>query len=117
MPLTNDKVDTGYRALYNALCAAQLMQMDLRDSGDTAGASDAGDRADKINAQIKILLGKELADWGTQAEKVIPQLNRASQSAQSAVDQVESDVKNAQKVSDAMKALDQLVTVAAKFLV
>jgi uncharacterized protein YaaN involved in tellurite resistance len=114
--MTNDKVDKGYRALYNALCAAQLMQMDLRDSRDTAGAADAKKRADALSDQIDTLLSKELQDWGTEAEGLIPQLSRASQAAQSAVDQVAKDVQNAQKVGDAMKALDQLVTVAAKFL-
>lgn len=116
MAMTNDKVDKGYRALYNSLCAAQLMQMDLRDSGNTAGAADAKTRADALNNQIDTLLSKELRDWGTEAEGLIPELNQASQAAQSAVDQVKKDMQNAQKVGDAMKALDQLVTVAAKFL-
>lgn len=116
MAMTNKKVDASYRALYNALCAAQLMQMDLRDAGDIAGAADAGKRADQLNDQINILISRELQEWRDQVESLIPDLNRASQAAQSAVDQVERDVKNAQKVGDAMKALDQLVTAAARFL-
>jgi ABC-type transporter Mla subunit MlaD len=92
------------------------MQMDLRDGGDIAGAADAEKRADQVNDQIDALLHKELQEWRAQAEALIPSLNQASQAAQSAVDQVETDVKNAQKVSDAMKALDQVITAAVKFL-
>lgn len=116
MAMTNEKVDTAYRALYHARCAAQLMQMDLRDSGDTVGAGEAGQRADLLDGQIKDLISRELQEWHAVAEALIPDLTQASQNAQSAVNQVERDVENAQKVGEAMQALDQVVTAAAKFL-
>jgi hypothetical protein len=116
MAMTNNKADDGYRALYNAQCAAQLMYMDLRDADDGASAAEAEKRANDLGDQIDTLVHKELAAWQADADKVIPELNKAAADAQSAVNNVETDVQNAQKISSAMKALDQVITAAAKFL-
>lgn len=114
--MTNDDADAVFNALHNAQAAAQTLYMDLRDAGDDAGAANAKNRADRLQNEIDNLMNKELADWQAGAEQTIPELSAAATAAQAAVDQVENDVNNAQKVVAAMGALDQAISVAMKFI-
>jgi hypothetical protein len=114
--MTNDQVDDGFQALHDSLHQAQLMAMDLRDAGDNAGAARATARAEQLQSEIDSLLGKELSNWQAGAEQLIPELTTLATAAQAAVSAVESDVKNAQKIVAAMKALDAVVAAAVKFV-
>jgi methionyl-tRNA synthetase len=114
--MTHDDIDQAFQALHDAQRAAFLLSMRLHAADDDAGATDAQNRADRLQNEIGNLVNKELDAWQAGAEAVIPQLNRAATAAQAAVDQAKSDVANAQKVSAAMQALDKAVDLAIKFV-
>lgn len=114
--MTNDQVDAGFQALHDAQRAAQMLFMDLRDAGDDAGAAKAKLRASRLQGEIDNLINKELTDWQTGAEAVVPQLTAAAAAAKTAVDEVTNDVQNAQKVVRSLQLLDQAVTTAMKFI-
>jgi|ERR1035441_7501784 hypothetical protein len=114
--MTNDQADAAFQALHDAQRAAQMLYMDLRDAGDDAGAASAKLRAGRLQGEIDNLINKELTDWQVGAEAVIPQLATAAAAAQKAVDEVQKDVQNAQKVVSAMQFLDQAITTAMKFI-
>ena len=114
--MTNDQIDGAFKSLYDAQRAAHLLYMDLRDAGDAAGAANAKLRADRLQNEIDNVINKELTDWQAGAESLIPRLSVAATNAQKAVDQVASDVENAQKVVSAMQALDKAIGVAMKFI-
>ena len=114
--MDNNQVDQAFRFLHDAQRAAQLLYMDLRDAGDAAGAANAKLRADRLQTEIDHLINKELSDWQDGAESVLPQLAAAVEAAQSAVDEIEKDVQNAQNVVAAMQALDSAIGVAMKFV-
>ena len=114
--MTNDQVDTAFQALHDAQRAAQMLYMDLRDAGDDVNAANAKLRADRLQGEIDNLINKELSDWQAGAEATIPSLTAAAASAQKAVDDIQHDINNAQKVVNAMKWLDQAVTTAMKFI-
>lgn len=114
--MTNDQADDAFQALHSAQRQALLLFMDLRDAGDAANAANARLRADRLQNEIDNLINKELDEWKQGAEALIPQLSAASNDAQTAVDAVEQDVKNAQKIVSAIAALDKAVGIAMKFL-
>ena len=114
--MTNDQADSAFQALHDAQRAAQMLYMDLRDAGDKTGADNAKLRADRLQNEIDNLINKELSEWQEGAESVIPELSAAADAAKQAVGQVEQDVKNAQKVADAMSLLDSAITIAMKFI-
>lgn len=114
--MTNDQADKAFQALHDAQRAAQLLYMDLRDSGDDTNAANAKLRADRLQNEIDNLINKELTDWQAGAESSIPLLSSAADAAQKAVDQVANDVKNAQKIVSAMQAVDKAIGVAMKFV-
>jgi hypothetical protein len=114
--MDNDKIDEAFRALHDALKCAQLLYMDLRDSGDATGAANAKLRADRIQNEIDNLVSKELTEWQKGAEDLIPQLTQAAANAQKAVEEVENDVRNVQSVVSAMQTLDDAIGVAMKFV-
>src|SRR5664280_486695 len=104
--MTNDQVDAAFQAIHDALRAAQMLYMDLRDAGKDSAAATAKLCVDRLQEQIDNLISKELSDWQQGAEDLIPQLSATAQDVQSAVEQVENDVSNAQKVVSAMASLD-----------
>ena len=114
--MTNEQADSAFQALHDAQRAARMLFMDLRDAGDKTGAANAKLRADRLQNEIDNLINKELSDWQEGAEAVIPELSAAADAAKQAVGQVEQDVKNAQKVVDAMKFLDSAITIAMKII-
>jgi len=114
--MTNDQLDEAFQALHDAQRAAQMLFMDLRDAGDDAAATIAKLRIERLQNEIDNLINKELTEWQSSAEKLIPALSTAAKAAQKAISQVEEDVKNAQKVANAMKALDKAIGVAMKFV-
>ena len=114
--MNNDDVDQAFQALQNALQSAQLMFMDLRDAGNTADAANAKLRADRIQNEVDNLTNKQLADWQAGARALIPQLTNAAKAAQTAITDVENDIKDAQKVQSAMQTLDQVISIAMKFV-
>jgi len=114
--LTNDQADNAFQALHDAQRAAQMLYMDLRDAGDGVGAANAKLRADRVQNEIDNLINKELTDWLAGAEKLIPQLSAAANAALQAVNKVQNDVKDAQKVVSAMKYLDSAISIAMNFI-
>lgn len=114
--MNNDNVDDAFQALQDALQSAQLMYMDLRDAGNAADAANAKARAGRIQNEIDNLTDKQLADWQAGAQKLIPQLTQAASDSQTAITAVEQDLNNAQKVQSAMQTLDQVISVAMKFI-
>jgi len=114
--MNNDEADKAFQALHDTQRAAQMLYMDLRDAGDSVGAADAKVRANRLQNEIDNLISRELANWRADAEQAIPLLSKAATVAKKAVDQVEQDVQNAQKVVNAMKALDDAIATAMKFL-
>lgn len=114
--MTNDDTDNAFQALHDAQQQAYLLYMDLRDAGNDAGAADATSRVNRLQTEIDTLIGRELAAWKAGAEKLIPNLQAASASAQNAINEVAADVKNAKKIVTAMQALDKVLAAAIKFL-
>ena len=114
--MTNDQADSAFQALHDAQRAAQMLYMDLRDAGDIAGAANAKLRVNRLQNEIDNLINKELKDWQAGSENVIAELTTAAGTAKQAVDLVEQDVKNAEKVVSAMKLLDCAITIAIKLL-
>lgn len=114
--MTNEQVDLAFEALHEAQRQAQLLYMDLRDAGNQAGAADAKARINQLQRAIDTLINKELDDWQAGAEQVISELSDAADAVQKAVDSIARDVRNAQKIADAMKLLDKAITVGMKFI-
>jgi predicted nucleic acid-binding Zn-ribbon protein len=114
--MTNDQTDAAFQTLHDAQRQAQMLYMDLRDAGDETGAASAKLRVNRLQTEIDNLINKELDDWQANAEKLIPQLSDMVDAVQEAVEAVEADVKNAQKVVQAMKALDKIISTAVKFI-
>jgi hypothetical protein len=114
--MTNDQTDAAFQTLHDAQRQAQMLYMDLRDAGDETGAASAKLRVNRLQTEIDNLINKELDDWQADAGKLIPQLSDMVDAVQKAVAAVEADVKNAQKVVQAMKALDKIISTAVKFV-
>ena len=114
--MTNDDADEAFQALHDTQRVALMLYMDLRDAGNTTGATDAKARASQLQVQIDQLINKELADWQAGAQATIPLLSKSADAAQKAVDRVTKDVQNAQKIDAAMGALDDAISIAMKVL-
>jgi len=114
--MTNDQADSAFQALHDTQRAAQMLYRDLRDAGDKTGASDAKLRVNRLQNKIDNLISKELNDWQAGSENVITELAAAADNAKQAVNQVEQDIKNAEKVVSAMNSLDSAITIAMKLL-
>jgi len=114
--MNNDQADEAFQALHDALRAAQMLYMDLRDAGNDADSAGAKLRAVRLQNEIDNLINKQLSDWQQGAEALIPQISAAADAAQKAVDEVENDIKNAQKVVSALQTLDKAIGIAMKFV-
>lgn len=114
--MNEDDIEQAIQAMHDSQRGAFLLSIKLKGAGDNAGATDAQNRADRLQNEIDNTINKELDEWEASAKAVIPQLTKAASQAQSAVDQAKQDVANAQKVSAAMKALDKAVDLAIKFV-
>jgi hypothetical protein len=114
--MTNQQTDDAFEALHDAQRQAQFLYMDLRDAGDDAGAASAKLRVDRLQNEIDNLINRELDEWKAGAETLIPQLSQMAAAAQDAVNDVEKDVQNAQKVGAALAQLDTLISTAVKFI-
>ena len=114
--MSEDDIEQAIQAMHDSQRAAFLLSIKLKGAGDNTGATNAQNRADRLQNEIDNTINKELNAWEASAKAIIPQLTKASSQAQSAVDQAKQDVANAQKVAAAMKALDQAVSLAIKFV-
>ena len=74
--MNEDDIEQAIQAMHDSQRAAFLLSIKLKGAGDNAGATNAQNRADRLQNEIDNAVNKELDEWEVSAKAVIPQLTR-----------------------------------------